>query len=376
MNKLTSTLLSRRILAVCFTVLLVLSFIPVSDGTLLESAIGKAGVGQVNTSARTYLQEQREQALKGFLVLSALKVGLAVLKSSEIGLILNVRIGDLAVAVYDYVNFAWKVLLAAVAWFYLADFFLDLSGKIDIWFLWTALLCFSIVGWFALFQRPGGILRNLLFRTGAVAAVLSIVLYLALPLGLVGAGWVSANITGTAIEDANSFMESLQDDMPTLLESENEDSSTANSIRTPSVTVPFPYDGTDPLAAIVEDEEQKGRLSRFAAGLVPVEKVRDFGKYLESKSKALASVVIRQTAAYLFNIVLLPLFMVVSIYLGAKYALSFVPARTSLALPGLDNSISQLVHTVRRLEKGMGKAGTGERTSPNSHAQSPKGTDD
>ena len=358
MKNYISHIYSSRIVAVGLTVLLILSFIPVSDGTLLESAIGKAGVDQVNSSARTYLQSQREQALKGFLVLSALKVGLAVLRSSEIGLILNVRIGDLAVAVYDYVNFAWKVLLAAVAWFYLADFFLDLSGKVDIWFLWTALLCFSMVGWLAFIKRDMGILRNLLKRTGAVAAVLSLILYLAFPLCLVGAGWVSANITGTAIEDANSFLDGLRKDMPTLLEDKNRDSSPSSRIRTPSVTVPFPYDGTNPLVAIVEDEEEKEKRGLMAAVLVPVEKVREFGNYLESKSKALASVVIRQTAAYLFNIVLLPLFMVVSLYLGAKYALSFVPVRTGSSSPGLDNSISQLADTVKRLEKGMGKAGT------------------
>jgi hypothetical protein len=50
--------------------------------------------------------------------------------------------------------------------------------------------------------------------------------------------------------------------------------------------------------------------------------------------------------------------MVVSLYLGAKYALSFVPVRTGSSSPELDNSISQLADTVKRLEKGMGKAGT------------------
>lgn len=353
MKPLVASILSTRTVAICFTVLLLLSLIPVSDSTLLEVAIGKAGVDQANSSARSYLHAQREQAMKGFLVLSALKVGLAVLRSSEIGLILHVRIGDLAVAVYDYVNFAWKVLLAAVAWFYLADFFLDLSGQIDIWFLWIALFCLSAAGWLAAMQRDKGAWWNLLRRTGVVAAVFSLVLYIALPLCFVGAGWVSANITGAAIDDANSFLEILQDDMPTLLGDENVGGSTTSRIQTPSVTVPFPYDGTDPLAAIVDDENENGRLGLMAAALVPVEKVKEFGRYLESKSRALASVVLRQTAAYLFNIVLLPLIMFFSLYLGTKYALSFVPARTTHTVPGLDNAVSKLVGAVNRIEKEL-----------------------
>jgi hypothetical protein len=356
-----SRIYSSRTVAVGLTVLLVLSFIPVSDGTLLESVIGKAGVDQVNTSARTYLQGQREQALKGFLVLSALKVSLAVLKSSEIGLILNVRIGDLAVAVYDYVNFAWKVLLAAVAWFYLADFFLDLSDKVDIWFLWAALLCFSSVGWLAVFKGTRGMLRNLLIRTGAVAGVLAFVLYLALPLCLVGAGWVSANITGSAVDDANGFLEELRKDLPKLSDNGTDHSATSAAINTTSVTVPFPYDGSDPLLAMTENEQSEGRSGRFAAGLLPVEKVREFGRYLESKSKALVSIILRQTAAYLFNIVLLPLLMVVTLYLGAKYTLSFVPARP--APPALDfgPAFSDLTEAVKRLEERLEKTDAGTR---------------
>lgn len=313
-------------IAILLTVLLLLSLIPFSGSTLLEAGIGKAGVDQVNSSARTYIETQREQAMKGFLVLSALKVGLAVLRSSEVGLVLNVRIGDLAVAVYDYVNFAWKVLLAAVAWFYLADFFLDLSGRLDIWFLWGALLCFSVLCWMAFFKSNIGTMKVLLKRTGAVAAVLCFILYLALPLCLVGAGWVSANITGAAIEDANTFMEDLRDDMPSLLGNGNEESSSPATVRTPSVTVPFPYDGKDPSQVVIENGGDESRFSRMAASLVPVEKVREFGKYLERKSKELASIVLRQTAAYLFNIVVLPLLMVFILYVGGRFAVSLVSA--------------------------------------------------
>jgi hypothetical protein len=92
-----------------------------------------------------------------------------------------------------------------------------------------------------------------------------------------------------------------------------------------------------------------------------VEKIREFGRYLESKSKALVSIILRQTAAYLFNIVLLPLLMVVTLYLGAKYTLSFVPARP--APPALDfgSAFSDLTDAVKRLEERLEKTDAGTR---------------
>ncbi|MDF1535125.1 MAG: hypothetical protein P1S46_01315 [bacterium] len=355
MKPLTSSILTARTVTICLTVLLILSLIPVSSGTFLEAALGKAGLDQVNAAARGYLQDQRDQAIKGFLVLSALKVGLAVLRSSEIGLVLNVRIGDLAIAVYDYVNFAWKVMLAAVAWFYLADFFLDLSAKVDTWFLWAALICFSAAGWLALLSVEKRVLKNLLQRTGVVAAVFSLILYVALPLGFIGAGWVSANVTGTAIVDANRFLEDLQDDMPSLQESGKKSQTSAGDIRTPSVTVPFPYDGTDPSRVVVEDEVRKGGFGGLVEGIVYGQKLRKFKNYLESRSSELASVILRQTAAYLFNIVLLPLLMVLSLYMGGKYVVSFAPARPVSLAPGTGSAIPDLTEAIKRLERRMGK---------------------
>jgi hypothetical protein len=315
---------SPRFLAALVAVLLVLSFIPTSSGPALEVILSQTGLEKVSEAAEEHLEQQREQALKGFLLLSALKVGLAVLRSSEIGLILNVRIGDLAVAVYDYVNFGWKVLLAAVAYYYMAGYLLDLASVINIWFLWAALTC--IAAWLLIVDfRPGNLrLRAILARTGMTASVLVLLLYVGLPLSFVGAGWVSAHITGEPISEANRIYEDMGRTMPSLQDetARVEKKTDTSGIGTATVTVPFPYDGSDPSLAITEGP--KGGMDRAGifAGLVSGDSLRELKNYLEQRSRALASAVLRQTAAYLFNIVFFPLLMIIVLYLGCRYLIN------------------------------------------------------
>jgi hypothetical protein len=324
MKTFLSFLTSSPFLAALVAVLLVLSFIPTSHGPAIEVAFSKAGLSMINGAAKEHLREQREQAFKGFLVLSALKAGLAVLRSSEIGLILNVRIGDLAVAAYDYVNFAWKVLLAAVAYYYLAEYLLTLAGVVDIWFLWGALLCAAV--WLILGNLlPQGLrLRSTVGRTGMATLVLALLFYIGLPLSMVGAGWVSSNITGQSIDEANSYYAQMGESMPSLLPEtvQGEKSMAVSGINTGTVTVPFPYDGSDPSLAVTESPDREKGVSEIFSRLLSGDKLGDMKRYLEERSKALATAVLRQTAAYLFNIVLFPFLMLVTLYFGCRYLIS------------------------------------------------------
>jgi len=324
MVSLKKSVLSPRFAAVLVAALLVLSFIPTSDGPAIEALLSGTGVVKVGQSAQKHIEAQREQALKGFLLLSALKVGLAVLRSSEVGFILNVRIGDLAVAVYDYVNFAWKVLLAAVAYYYIAGYLLELASVVNIWFLWAALL--AILAWLLIVDlRPESPrLRSVFSRSSLVASLLALLLYAGLPLSLTGAAWVSSHITGKPIADANLLYEDMGQTMPSLLDEGPEAGvkTGGSQIRTSTVTVPFPYDGSDPGLAITETPEGSRDRDGLFAVLISKEKLSALKKYLEQRSRALASAALRQTAAYLFNIVCFPLLMLAAFYFSFKYLLS------------------------------------------------------
>jgi len=332
--------------------LLVLSFIPTQGGPLLEVLIQKAGVGSAQDAAREYLKAQKEQSLEGFLVLSALKVGLAVLKSSEIGLILNVRIGDLAVAVYDYVDFGWKVLLAAVAYYNLAEFLLDLAGSVDIWFIWIALVCVGLVFAAPVFSRMPWRADPFFRRTGMAAFAFALILYLGLPLAFVSAGWVSRHITGGTINDSTRFFTELESDMPQIFGNDGKNDSGDARIRTPSVTVPFPYDGSDQSGTITDGSGRKKELGRSWDGLGPREKLRELRDYLEGRSRSLASAVLRQTAAYLFNIIVFPLLTLLVLYWSGKYIISWgTPLPRAVHDPEFSENIQRLSEAAVRLER-------------------------
>ena len=343
---------SNRFLAAVLAVLLALSFIPTGDGYLLETILSKAGLGKINGSAARYIEEQKETAFAGFLVLSGIKVALALVKSSEVGFGVHIRIGNLAVAAYDFVDFGWKVLLAATAYFTMAQFFLDLAGRVDIAFLWAALgfATLAVLGRMFLpeWRRTG----RFLSRTGRVAAVIALVFYLGFPLIFVGAGWVSAGITGPPIEEANQVYEDMERILPGILSPDESarDPLTGgtppdNGVRVETATVPF-----QPGSAMGEQgspvvlygmpeveqaaeffqvglpEGERGAFARFWSGvresIIPLDRLRALSDFAAEKAASLASSVLHQAAAYLFDIVVLPLLSLLALYLGARYLIT------------------------------------------------------
>ncbi len=336
--------------------LLLLSFIPYQGGPLLEGLIHRAGVGWAQDAAREYLKVQKEQSLEGFLILSGLKVGLAVLKSSEIGLILNVRVGDLAVAVYDYVDFGWKVLLAAVAYYNIAEFLLDLAGSVDIWFVWIGLVCFGLVWVVSIFAGRPWIAGPFFRKTGMAAFAFALILYLGLPLAFVGAGWVSMHITGGTIRDSNRFFTELESDMPRIFGEDTGGNSGGTRIRTPSVTVPFPQNGSDQSEVISNGPGTGKEQSQSRNGTGLKDKLRDLRDYLETRSRSLASAVLRQTAAYLFNIVVFPLLTLALLYWSGRYIISWsTPLPRPTQDPVFSENVRRLSEAALRLERAANR---------------------
>jgi hypothetical protein len=113
--------------------------------------------------------------------------------------------------------------------------------------------------------------------------------------------------------------------MPPLLEERSSLNAGSGSSRilTSSITVPVPYDGTDTSVSVTTGPEVTSR-SGGLASLVSGEKLRELRKFLQERSRTLASAVLRQTAAYLFNIVVFPLLTLVLVYSGIKYLWSLV----------------------------------------------------
>lgn len=175
-----------------------------------DRLIGKMGVNRLRASNEAYLQNSFDRALKGFLALSALKMGLAVIKDSEAGVSIGVstqlRIGGLVQSAYDYVDIAWKTLLAGTGVLLGLGYILDALAIIDGPFLTVTLfilLVMFLLRWFF----PAAVRSYRFSRDMAlVLTVITISFYLVVPFSISGAALLSTYITAPSINEAQANM--------------------------------------------------------------------------------------------------------------------------------------------------------------------------
>ena len=102
----------RSTLTTVLLILVALAGILLAASGLLDRGLNRVGLGELALVNQQYLDASYDSALEGFLVLSAIKSGLAVIEGSEVGIGFSLQVGDLVQSVYDYVNIAWKTVLA------------------------------------------------------------------------------------------------------------------------------------------------------------------------------------------------------------------------------------------------------------------------
>ena len=102
----------RSTLTTVLLILVALAGVLLAASGLLDRGLNRVGLGELALVNQQYLDASYDSALEGFLVLSAVKSGLAVIEGSEVGIGFSLQVGDLVQSVYDYVNIAWKTVLA------------------------------------------------------------------------------------------------------------------------------------------------------------------------------------------------------------------------------------------------------------------------
>lgn len=175
-----------------------------------DTAINFCGGGYLAGSNSSYLSESFDRSVAGFLILSSIKSGLAVLEGSEIGVGFNLEVGDLVQSIYDYVDVAWKTALAGSTILLLTQLFLETLYDLDHWLLLFTLvvaLLFVGVTWKI---SPRAAVSRILRETILFASVLTLTAYLILPLSIMGAAYLSDRITRPIVAEARQGFESLE----------------------------------------------------------------------------------------------------------------------------------------------------------------------
>jgi len=194
------------------TIILLMGAVFLAATEYLDKPIEKIGMRKISSANEKYLSDSFNKAVAGFLVLSGIKSGLAVIEGSEIGVGFNLEIGDIVQSVYDYVDIAWKTALAGGTVILLTRLLLQSVALIDHWCLsmmFAALFAFLIVSWF--FPKYVKISR-LLKEATFFLTVFSVVLYIVLPFSITGAAFLSEKITKPLIQESHKSFENIKED--------------------------------------------------------------------------------------------------------------------------------------------------------------------
>ncbi len=252
-----------------------------SAGGYTDRLIDGCGIKHLSQANHRYLDEAFDKSLTGFLLLSSIKSGLAVVEGSEVGVGFNLELGDIVQPVYDYVDIAWKAALAGGS--ILLGMQMALTGLtlIDHWAL-AGLLLLLGAGHFFRWLRPQWTgLQSGLHAATRFATTLSLTFYLLLPLSVMAVASLSHQVTRPIIENSHQELERIKKEIsPQDLDQTSLAEIAAESFSSPSL---------------------KQRLTDTGAG------IHMLITFLKSETDRIAALTFKLIAAYLFDCILFPL---------------------------------------------------------------------
>jgi hypothetical protein len=274
--------LMHHLLKRCILVVALICALGLSATGLLDRGLNMCGLRYLSQANDRYLDEAFQKSMSGFLLLSSIKSGLAVVEGSSVGVGFSLELGDVVQPVYDYVDTAWKAALAGGC--ILVGMQLAIKGLtlVDHWVL-AGVLLFALLQSLTAWCRPhwrrlrGGLGEAV--RFGASTAV---ALYLLLPLSVTAAAVLSEHITRPMLEASHEELKQIDAQIrPRHLNQEVLADMAAEGLSGPSL---------------------KTRLTDTAAG------IRMLITFLKTQTEKVAALAFRLIAAYVFDCVLFPLF--------------------------------------------------------------------
>ncbi len=323
-------------IAVVLLVLVVLSATGHVDGM-----IDLFGLRGLRDSNEEYLDASFNKALNGFLVLSGIKAGLAVLEGSEVGIGFSLEIGDAVQSIYDYVDTAWKTVMAGSAILLLMKLALSTIQTVGHWFLFTALL-FSLVLFLLNWIMPKKNRAHHLLREALLfSSVMCVALYLILPVSVGMASFLSKKITQPLISEAQEGFKTLEKEVAP--ETIHEKFFPAQAKKNDSI-----FSKLELQNLIVESK----------AVLIRI------GRWLKKLTKDFAHWTIYLIAGYMFDCIVFPYAVLILAYALTKGLLIYVFGKTSsqTVKEDIESVMKKYFGKNADVEKAADKSG--EKTQP------------
>lgn len=247
----------------------------------VDRGLSMCGLKYLNTTNAHYLEGAFDKALAGFLLLSTIKSGLAVVEGSEVGIGFSLELGDAVQPVYDYVDIAWRAALAGGS--IIVGMQLALKGLrlIDHWAL-TGLGLLLVGHYLSIWCLPTRKRLHLGLKEGVrFGTALCVALYLLLPLSVTGAAALSQQVTHPMVEASHEELKVI------------------GSALSPEHIGQHFMNDTNGEGLSVSD--LKSALANAGQG------VKALTIYLKSETERIAALTIKLIAAYLFDCILFPL---------------------------------------------------------------------
>ncbi|NQU02548.1 MAG: hypothetical protein HQ589_00130 [Syntrophaceae bacterium] len=201
---------------------LLIIFMGISFSGYADRYAGVLGINMMAESNDRYLKQSFDKALDGFLILSGIKMVLAIIEGSEVGVGFNLEIGDIVQPAYDYIDVAWRTVLTGSVVLLMTRYFLQAATILDHWCLSITLLflfLFLATKWYC-----PGLKRSFRFfkNVSLIMVVITAALYVIFPVSVTGGAFLSKIITQPSVQEAQAGLENLQKEL--LPANENEDS--------------------------------------------------------------------------------------------------------------------------------------------------------
>jgi len=250
---------------------------------VLDRGLAWCGLNRLEQTNAHYLDSAFDSALAGFLILSGIKSGLAIVEGSSVGVGVNVQLGDVVQPVYDYVDIAWRAAMAGASVIVLMQLALQGLALVDQWALTLFLLMWT-AGWLVAWMFPRAAQMRLTLKAGTrFSATLCLALYLLLPLTIWGASLISRHITKPLHDSSQARFETL-----------------GKALSPEGLYQRFfpEIEGADEISTF----DFKGKIAKMGR------EVKALAAYLKLETEHMAATTLKLIAAYLFDCILFPLF--------------------------------------------------------------------
>ena len=264
-----------------------------------DSLVGAVGMGRVSDANLSYLDDAFDRSLAGFLVLSGIKSGLAVIEGSEVGIGFNLEIGDIVQAVYDYVDVAWKTALAGGTILLITRMCLEAVALIDHWCLAIMLFGLGLFLFFRWFLSAYGRTTRIIRESTLFLLVLTLILYVILPISITGASFLSKKITQPIIEETQTGFEEIHKEFsPAYMNKGFIPEDVKEGSLFPGFDFKAKYESTK-------------------------ERIQYIGAYFKDKTRHMAILTLKLVAGYVFDCIIFPLTFFAVLYLFTKSLVTF-----------------------------------------------------